>query len=150
VLRGCCDGQGIKTMSTIMYCFYVKKSNLWQFVSEMRKFYETNGVASKLDRPFSIKALEFLDNHKSEFEAKLQLFDRRNYWLFRVLENNYMFLNSWKNISKLITPVFYDTRSVGYNSKRGKAMAEFVYSEIENKRYFIVPVFGIEDILFNA
>jgi hypothetical protein len=147
-----------RNMSTVMYCFRIKKEELWPFCDNLRAFYKENSLISFLikiagkqkfnnNKETISKTLEAIKNDK--YHVDLQLFEEnKSTWLFRVLEYGYLFMNSYTQFDQ-IKPVFYDDRSdVPEDQEANLSIAEQIDAFAEVKQYFIVPIID-EDYLYN-
>jgi hypothetical protein len=135
-------------MSTVMYCFRIKKEELWPFCDNLRTFHREEAIIFQLLEKAKTKEIH---NFASDihYHVNLQLFEENeNTWLFRVLENSYLFLNNWQQFNQ-IESVFYDDRSNMPEEQEGNlAIAEWVDTLLKAKQYFTVPIID-KDYLYN-
>lgn len=139
-------------MSTVMYCFKLPKYKTWEFTKRLTEFYyKEGGLPSRfLGNGMSYEeAVDWLEKYgKDELEVDLQLFDyQKSYWIVRVLNSSYYFLNNWTKFEDIIKPCFYDDRvEVDRKDKKNKKVAEWIDQELPEKHYFIIPIISIEDL----
>lgn len=148
-------------MSTVMYCFKVKKSDLWNLFDQMKDFYRQNSIGYALANAYNTacrsekinfwSAIEELRELEPEYLVKVQLFDmafcgQQEYYLFRVLEAGYLFIN-YHDQFDLIDPVFYDNRAdVPPEHEQNRKIAEWLDPEIDMGRYLILPIVDYQKI----
>lgn len=133
-------------LSTVMYCYRIPKSKLWEFVEQMREFYLHNSGKARYARilwasseePDGYKIFqEYIANRENHIE--LQLFDFGNDWIFRVLEQGYLFMNSLEQFS--VESVFYDDRTeVPEECEVNKEFVDQIDELVSCQRYFLVNV----------
>lgn len=141
-------------MSTVMYAYRIRKKGFWSFFDKIRTEYQEDSLASLFVRSIHdeiinqrMKYREALDDIKKDGpEVKLQVFERGNYFIFRVLEASYHFLNNSHKYSE-IEPVFYDGRTdIPSEHKKNIKVADWMDEEIRQGHYFIVYIVDCDDM----
>lgn len=131
-------------MSTVMYVYRVNDADLWSAIDQIKTWYQANHLVftavksiavenANAERVRTVWALI----KDPEWHVHLQLFRETNStWLFRVLENSFMFLNGWEKISAPIMAVFYDDRSDMPEAwAANEAVADWCDAQIQAEHY---------------
>lgn len=152
-------------MSTVMYCYNLPKTKLWEFRHSLVEFL-TNPANNLMPHvlPHNLakriaerqithsEAYNLLQELGKDNEYRLQLFDLAlydpamgDYWLMRVLESGFLFSNNNHRWSGLLTTVFYDDRSdMAPGEALNKSIAEWVDTQINLKQYLVVDVITLD------
>lgn len=140
-------------MSTKLYCFRVKKSEFWDILTTIRKFYASNHplVSSLLSDKYKYDVEKFHALNADFLNTDFQLFDEGETWIIRVLEAGWFFWNNHEKFPTL-TPIVYDTRSDDEDEDNEELMAEkerlanWVDAQISEMKYFCCPIVNKSDI----
>lgn len=143
-------------MSTVFYGYRIKKRDFWSFLDKVRTEYKRDSlsllrvqVLYKAIISETIKYHEALTDLKKNEEVtvvRLQLFDRGNYFYFRVLECGYYFMNRHEEWSE-VEPVFYDSRTdIPPEHKKNRKIVDWIDNEIRQRHYFIAHIVDYEDM----
>ena len=143
-----------QAMSTVMYCYRIKRADWWSFFDGIREFYLENNILHKVlynleyafvkhnSRCF-VALSNLLENNAT---IELQLFEEPDgeHYLFRVLEQGYRFMNSYEEQGWPIEPVFYDTRTESSDAEK-ETLSDWVDKMICNHHYLVCSALSDTD-----
>lgn len=135
-------------MSVKLYTVRIPKDRWWEFSAAVRATYlneypgveDFHGVLARGATYSEAMASIEVNTHFVE----LQLFDEGDTWLVRPLEQGWFFINhveekAWPGLK--LKKVFYDNRAdVPKRDKPNKAVADWVNTQILERRYLVFPV----------
>ena len=149
-------------MSTVFYGYKVETQNLWEVLDRIRDYYKRVHFIYRIKVDRNEKDLEdenirkeFLESlrnmlFKKEFadnvNVDLQLFNFDDFYIFRILESGYQFMNSGYKAVTLdypdsIYPVFYDDRTdIPDNDLENKVLVDEIDGLVRQKHYFMVSI----------
>lgn len=148
-------------MSTVMYCYKVRREDWWEFAAKLRKFYHESNILLKVIHASAGKSVEdiqaarnkwlewFRDRHfAEEYSSQVQLFELDDeHYLFRVLERGYRFMNNYEKRGWPVEPVVYDNRTdVPLKDEANEQTAEWMDERIQQRQYFLWPLVDKHDI----
>jgi hypothetical protein len=138
-------------MSTKLYTFKVPKNSVFTFADSIRAHVleQRKHLIEKGD----FKTVDFIQEHKDEYEVELQFFDVNNgikaykdTYIVRVLEAGYL-VHNWLWGLKHPTCNYDDRTDIPKRDQGNKRIAEIVDDLIEKRHYFVVPAVSVADYL---
>ena len=137
-------------MSTVMYVYRVSDAELWPAIDQIKTWYEASHLVCQLTAKLAVIHPTPPEDYRRwrelakdpEWHVNLQLFrEADGNWLFRVLENSFMFLNGWEKIGALITPIFYDDRSDMPEAwEANEVIADWCDAQIQAEHYLTAAI----------
>ena len=150
-------------MSTVMYCWRIKKGDFWKAVHDLRQDALENHPAMDICAEIRERLLrqdphfktydaseEYDKNVREWFQADetgllaLQIFDEGRTWLIRPLYCGMNFDESIRRINAPFREVFYDSR-VGEGTRGAEEKADWVDAQVTGGKYFIHTILGAQE-----
>ncbi len=153
-------------MSTVMYCWRIKKGDFWNTMHELKQdalmnhgaiavaCQSRNTLLSVTGSKTTVVKAQYDEDMWRMFQTDdngllaVQLFDEGRTWLVRPLYYGYQFDEQVKRLGLPLKEVIYDGR-VGEGTRGGEKKAEWMDDKINSGEYLIHIILG-KDEPFNA
>ena len=157
-------------MSTTFYGYRIKKDVFWNEIEKIKTFYSNNHMAKKVIDSYltelfppgidSSSVLRIMRQNRGKIEQEieelhseifLEIYDyNAEEYIIDVLENGYLFMNSYQKEEWDLREFYYDDRGefpeeLEHEKEERKLVAEITEGKRMAKQYFLCPIYTKED-----